>query len=142
MSVEENKAVVRRYFTALDDQQLDAVAAVFAADYRLRFDGNPEMDRSSVLGMFGMFFSALPDVRHEVLDLVGEGDRVVARLMVRGTHRGELMGIPPTGKPVAFGAIDIVRLAQGKIAEHWANTDMLGLLQQLGAFPAPAPSGG
>jgi steroid delta-isomerase-like uncharacterized protein len=140
MSVEENKAVVRQYFAALDRKQLDAVADVFAPDYRLRFDGNPEMDRASALGMFGMFLNALPDVHHEILDSFGEGDRVVARIEVRGTHRGDLMGIPPTGKAVAIGATNIMRLEQGKIVQHWTNTDMLGMMQQLGVIPAPDQS--
>src|SRR4051794_40432496 len=103
MSVEENKAVVRHYFAALDNKQMDAVADVFAPDYRLKFDGNPELDRASALGMLGMFLNALPDVHHEILDSFGEGDRVVARIVVRGTHGGDLMGIPPTGKTVAIG---------------------------------------
>lgn len=136
MSVEENKNLVRRYFAALDRQRLDEVGALFAPEYRLRFDGNPELNREGALGLFGMFFGAFPDVRHELLDLVGEGDRVAARLTVRGTHRGDLMGIPPTGTSVAFGAMNFFRLADGAIAEHWAATDMLGPLRQLGAVPA------
>jgi steroid delta-isomerase-like uncharacterized protein len=137
MSVEENKSVIRHYFAALDSQQMDAVADVFAPDYRLQFDGNPELDRSSALGILGMFLNALPDVHHEILDSFGEGDRVVARIVVRGTHGGDLMGIPPTGKTVAIGAINIMRMKQGKIVQHWVNTDMLGMMQQLGVIPTP-----
>jgi steroid delta-isomerase-like uncharacterized protein len=137
MSVEENKAVVRRYFAALDNHQLDVVSGLFAPEYRLTFDGNPVMDRAAALGIFGMFLGALPDVSHEVLDIFGEGDRVVARIFVRGTQRGEMMGIPPSGKSIAIGAINVMRLADGKIAEHWTVTDSLGMMQQLGVIPAP-----
>lgn len=137
MSTEENKALVRDYFAALDRQDLAAIGEFFAPDYRLRFDSNPEMDRNGALGMFGMFFAAFPDVRHEIQELIAEGDRVVARLTVHGTHRGDLMGLPPTGKTVAFGSTNILRIAQGKIAEQATTTDMLGMMRQLGAIPGP-----
>ena len=136
MSVDENRALVRRFYAALDQQDLDEVAALVAPTFRLRFDSNPAMDGDGALGMFRMFFAALPDVRHEVHDVVAEGNQVAARLTVHGTHRGELMGMPPTGKAVAFGSMNLFRLADGAITEQWATTDMLGMLRQLGAIPA------
>jgi hypothetical protein len=69
--------------------------------------------------------------------MLAEGDRVVTRWTARGTHRGELMGIPPTGKPVTMTGITINRLEGGKVVEDWTVFDQLGLLQQLGAIPAP-----
>ena len=84
-----------------------------------------------------MFNQAFTDVRVEVEQLVAEGDRVADRVVVRGTHQGEFMGIPATGKQVVFTSTNINRLAGGKIAEHWGDVDNLGLLQQLGAVPAP-----
>ena len=70
-------------------------------------------------------------------DMIAEGDKVAVRFTLRGTHGGDLMGIPPTGKPVAVTGIDINRIADGKIAERWANFDALGLMQQLGVIPTP-----
>jgi predicted ester cyclase len=97
VSLEENKAAVRRIFAALDDQDLDAVAALLAADYRLHFDGNPEMDRAAGIGFFGAFLAAFPNITHQVQDQIAEGDRVARRIVERGTHEKELMGIPATG---------------------------------------------
>jgi len=67
--------------------------------------------------------------------MVAEGDKVVARLRISGTHQGEFLGIAPTGKQVTFTGIDILRIAEGKVMEHWGNVDELGMLQQLGAIP-------
>jgi predicted ester cyclase len=72
-----------------------------------------------------------------VEDLVAEGDKVAARVTVRGTHRGAFLGLAPTGKAVTQTGIDIVRVAGGKAVERWGSFDELGLLQQLGALPAP-----
>jgi steroid delta-isomerase-like uncharacterized protein len=134
---EENKAVVRSFFAALDDQDLETVGDLLASDYRLRFDGNPEMDRAAGIGFFGAFLAAFPDIRHQVQDQLSEGDRVATRIMVRGTHQNEMMGIPPTGNEIAIGAINIVRVAEGKIAEHWVNSDSLGMMVQLGVVLPP-----
>ena len=84
-----------------------------------------------------MYLTAFPDLHFTVEDLIAEGDKVVARLTVRGTQQGAFMGIPPTGKHVTVTGIDINRLAGGKSVEHWLNMDTLGLLQQLGVIPAP-----
>ena len=75
------------------------------------------------------------------MDVVAEGDRVVIRKTFRGTQTGEFMGMPPTGKSISVGVIDIFRIAGGKIVEHWGLADMMGMMQQLGAMPAPGASG-
>lgn len=137
MSVEVNKETVRRFYDATDRQNLDEIAGLTTPGYRLHFGGMPEMDRAGALGLFGMFFAAIPDVRHNVVELVAEGDRVAIRLRITGTQQGELMGVPPTGKPVDFGAINILRLTDGKVAEQWLNADMLAVLRQIGAIPTP-----
>ena len=84
------------------------------------------------------FRKAFPDPNFwGTADLIAEGDKVVGLVTARGTHQGEFMGIAPTGKPVSFNAIDVVRIAGGKIVERWSQADNLALLQQLGAVPAP-----
>ena len=137
MALEENKAIVRRFFAALDDQDVDGVAAMLAPDYRLHFDGNPEMGREAGIGFFGAFLAAFPDITHQVQDQIAEGDRVATRIVVRGTHQQELMGIPATGNEMSISATNVLRLDQGKIAEHWVNSDGIGMLVQLGAMPPP-----
>jgi predicted ester cyclase len=87
--------------------------------------------------MMGMFFSALPDLQHEILDLFGEEDRIAVRLRVRATHQGELMGVPATGKQVDFESSNVFRFDGDKIEEQWLTADMLSMLRQIGAIPTP-----
>jgi predicted ester cyclase len=74
-------------------------------------------------------------------DTIGEGDKVVVRWTASGMHQGDLFGVPPTGKSVQVTGIDIFRVAGGQLAELWQNWDQLGMLQQVGAIPAPAQTG-
>jgi predicted ester cyclase len=80
--------------------------------------------------------AAFSDISITVEDQIAEGDKVVSRWTIRGTHKGEYMGIAPTGKQVTITGISIYRIEKGKIVEDWANSDMLGMLQQLGAIPS------
>ncbi len=84
--------------------------------------------------------SAFPDFHYTIEDLIAEEDRVAARLTYRGTHRGDLLGIAPTRKPVAYTGIAVFRLAGGMIVDGWVNGDTLGLMRQLGAVPALGPT--
>jgi len=84
--------------------------------------------------------AAFPDLQQTIEDQVAEGEQVAYRWTARGTHRGELLGIAPTGKQVEFGGIAIMRIVGGTITEIWEHYDALGLLQQLGVIPAPAPA--
>jgi steroid delta-isomerase-like uncharacterized protein len=90
-------------------------------------------DRDGVLALFEMLFAAFPDLRAEIHDLLEDGDKVVTRKTFRGTHRGEFMGIAPTGAEVAFDVIDIVRIEGGRIRDHWNVVDAMSLMSQLGA---------
>jgi predicted ester cyclase len=85
----------------------------------------------------GMFEAAFPDIRINIEDEFSDGDRVGTRGAITGTHRGEFMGIPPTGKPVTVKYLDLWRVEEGKFVENWVQMDLLGLLQQLGAAPPP-----
>lgn len=79
---------------------------------------------------------ALPDLTVEVQLMVAEGDLVAVRSIMRGTHRGELMGVPPSGRRVAIDGIDILRVVDGRIVEHWGLTNVLGFLEQSGRLAA------
>lgn len=139
MSTEQNKATMR----AIPEQifnlgNIDAADRLFAANYIEHVPVIPGLP-PGVAGLkvyVTAVRSAFPDLRLTVEDLVAEGDRVVMRASVTGTHKGELMGIPPTGKQATWTEIHICRFADGKVVEHWANSDQLGMLQQLGAIPA------
>jgi predicted ester cyclase/uncharacterized protein YndB with AHSA1/START domain len=89
----------------------------------------------SVKQVYGRVMNVLPDLQFEIQDVIAEGDRVVTRITARATHRGELMGKPPTGKPVECTLIDIARIDEGKIVEHWGLTDELHLMEQVGLVP-------
>ncbi len=82
-------------------------------------------------------YSAFPDIHLTIDDMVAEGDKVAVRITMTGTHKGEFMGIPPTNKKVTIWAINIYRIAGGKIVEELGKADTLGLMQQLGVVPTP-----
>jgi predicted ester cyclase len=88
-----------------------------------------------------MFRAAFPDLHLTVTDQFEEGDKLVSRWTATGTHKGELMGIAPTGTHVTVTGITIGRFQSGKLVESWENGDTLGLLQQLGVVPVLAPAG-
>jgi len=124
MSAEENKAVVRREQEELWNHtgNLDAAEEIFAAE-------QVEAAKQEAAG----FRQGFPDVVSTVEDLIAEEDKVVARWRSRATHRGDYMGIPPTGKEVEFTGISFYRIEGGKITESWNIEDQLGLMRQIGA---------
>lgn len=91
----------------------------------------------NVVGLLRGFIGALPDLHATERDIVAEGSLVAVRLTVTATHKGELLSIAATGRPVKWDAVDVYRLADGKIAEEWAADDMLAILQQIGAYTPP-----
>lgn len=137
---QENKNVLRRLYAEFvdrgDARVLDEIVAPdFASDAVSAVRG-AEAVKAIVLPVR----EAFPDLHHTIHELVAEDDLVAVRWTMKGTHRGAFSGLPATGKPVAFSAISIYRFKDGKIAELWAQVDRLGLLQQLGAVPQPAPA--
>jgi steroid delta-isomerase-like uncharacterized protein len=90
--------------------------------------------------IFAGLRAAFADLHYTIDDQLADGDKVATRWTMRGTHTGELMGIPATGKAVTVSGIQIERIVDGKIVEHWRKSDDLGLMQQLGVIPAPAAS--
>ena len=127
MSVEENKALVRREQAELWNHtgNLDAAAELFA----------PDRVEASVRRGF-------PDLESTIEDLIAERDKVVAHWRAQATHQGEYMGIPPTGNRVNFRGISIYRIEGGQIAESWSVSDDLGLMRQIGAIPEPGQEAG
>ena len=137
---EENKAISRRFYEEVFTKgNLSALEEFIAADFVDHNPFGPETVSSleGLKEMFGMFNAAFPDMTLTVEDQIAEGDKVVSRFTTTGTHKGEFMGIPATGKTVTISAIDIHRIENGQIVEHWDEVDMLGMMQQLGVVPAP-----
>lgn len=146
MSTEQNKATVRRFYEEmLSGHDLGVAGELFTENFVDHDPDDPGGRLSGVEGAreeVGQYIAAFPDMQVSVDDLFGEEDRVVVRGTLRGTHQGAFAGIPPTGKSVTVGAMQAFRLVDGKIAEAWLSIDRLGMLQQLGMMPAPAPAAG
>jgi predicted ester cyclase len=134
MSIKENKALVRRMYELWNRKELDKYLEVFAPGYVEHY---PDRDTSleQVIESGTMFCVAFPDVTSTIEDMVAEGDRVAFRVTHRGTHKGDFMGIAPTGNKIEMTNTAIFRIAGGKCAECWATMDELRLMQQLGAIP-------
>jgi steroid delta-isomerase-like uncharacterized protein len=138
MSVEQNKANVRRVFEEGWNQGNTAVFdELFAADYLGHDPSGPIHGPEGFKQYYATYRAAFPDTRLTIEDLIAEGDKVVARWTGTGTHQGALMGIPPSGKQVTITGISIIHIANGKAVEDWVNFDALGMLQQIGALPTP-----
>jgi steroid delta-isomerase-like uncharacterized protein len=140
MSTEQNKAMARRMIEEVINRgDMSQVDEYLAPDFVEREELPPGLPggREGVKQLTAILHSAFPDFKATIDDLVAEGDKVVIRQTWRGTHKGEFMGIPPTAKSVSFGVIDILRIAGGKVVEHWGLMDSTSLMQQLGASPTP-----
>jgi len=145
MSTEQNKALFRRLMEEVFDRgNISLIDELFAPDFVEHEELPPGIPAGSegVKQLSTMFRSAFPDFKATIDDMIAEGDKVVVRGTWSGTHEGEFMGIPPTGKRVSFGVIDIVRIEGGKFVEHWGQMDNMGLMQQLGLIPAPGEGEG
>jgi steroid delta-isomerase-like uncharacterized protein len=138
VSLEENKALARRFVEEVQNKgNIDAVDE-FLADRMVNHSAPPGIppDREGVKQLFIMFRQAFPDFHAVIHDQIAEGDEVMTRKTFYGTHEGEFFGIPPTGKEVTIELIEVLRVADGKITDHWNVVDQLGLMQQLGAIAA------
>lgn len=135
---EQNKTNVRRLFDELWSKGNLAVADELIAPTYTHHDAStadvgrgPESEKKRVT----LYRTAFPDLRFTIEDTIAEGETVVARWTCRGTHRGDLNGIAPTGKQFAISGVSIARFVGGKMAEGWINWDALGLMQHLGVVP-------
>ena len=143
MSTEENKASLRRvYEEAINRGNMAVVDELVGPDYIEHDPGYPQPVRGpeGLKQYFMVFRTAFPDLHLAIEDMVGEGDRIAVRHTARGTHQGDLLGTPPTGKQLTVTGMTFHKFVNGKLVETWVNADTLGLLQQLGVVPAPGQS--
>jgi steroid delta-isomerase-like uncharacterized protein len=125
---------------AMEDaaQRLVALDEVLAPDAKIHVPGNGgPMNPDEYKRFLAQFYRAFPGLQVTIEDEVTEGDKMTARWTIRGEHKGDFRGLPATGKPVTLTGIAIWRIVDGKTAEEWVEWDALGLMQQLGAIPAP-----
>ncbi len=123
---EENKAIARRIFEEIINQ-----GSLARVDELIAPSAEPEALKQDVTRNHAAF----PEMQITVEDMIAEGDKVVVRWIGHGTHKGEFLGIAPSGNQVTFRGVIIVRIAGGKVVEHWDYNDKLGLMQQLGVIP-------
>jgi steroid delta-isomerase-like uncharacterized protein len=138
----DHSTTQRRLYDLLNAGDIDGFGALLADDF-VEHEETPGFapTKDGVLKFFRMYRAAFPDLRMVSEDVVAGGDKVVARVRATGTHDGELMGMPATGKSVDVQLIDIMRFDDdGLVAEHWGVVDMLTMMQQLGVVAAGPPS--
>lgn len=137
MSIQHNKALVRRYVEeVLNRKNLAPVDELFAPTFVDHDSSMPEArGPAGIKRLAAMVHASFPDVRFTIEDMIAEGDKVVYRYSVHGTHQKDFMGISATGKQISFTGMHIYRVASGKLQEEWENWDTLGLMRQLGVVP-------
>jgi steroid delta-isomerase-like uncharacterized protein len=139
MGVEENKAIVRMFYDEVMNRGNLSVVDKTTAENFVDHAPMPGQapGREGVKQGFRLMQAAFPDGQTTIDDIIAEGDKVVVLGTMTGTHQGNLMGIPATGKSVKISGIDVVRFEEGQVVEHWAQWDTAGLMQQLGVAPMP-----
>ena len=160
MSLEENKALIRRVHNeVINEGKLDVMDEIYSTDFVAHPSSqhgyealkqlitnypptayNNLQNLETYKAVIVRLRTAFPDFQSTVEDQIAEGDKVVTRATGRGTHKGEFLGIAPTHKQVVWRIINISRIDNGKIVENWRESDVLSLLQQLGAIPSPEKS--
>lgn len=137
----ENKALSKRFLEEAFNAGNVAIMDEILADGFVNYDAalpEPSVGIEAAKASVMVYRDAFPDLKITIEEQIAEGDKVVTRWSARGTHQGDLMGIPPTGKQGTVTGITIERITGGKIIESHTNWDTLGLLQQLGVVPALA----
>jgi steroid delta-isomerase-like uncharacterized protein len=138
---EDSKSFVNSFFAGVNAGDFSVIDKLVADDF-VEHEAFPgiEPNKEGVTQFFTLFQSAFPDFRMETHEIVAEDDLVCIRSTTTGTHEGEFMGVPPTGKRIEVQGFDLVRVRNGQATEHWGLLDAMTMMQQLGAIPAEAPA--
>ena len=131
---EQNKELIRNYLREMDKQNFEIFNEFYAPDAKIYYPSNSSepMSTEQAVPLAKSFYAAFPDYSHSIEELIAVGDKVIVRLIDRGTHEGEFNGIPATGNKVEFSVILIGKIKDGKLVEGWQEADIMGLMQQLG----------
>lgn len=142
MTLDQNKAIAKRFiqevFVEADERAADELTSPAFVPHSWP---GVEPGVESLKGAQRRVSAGLEDARMTIEDVIAEGDKVAVRLTSHGRHAGEIMGMPASGKEYDISEIHIFRIEDGRVAEHWRDADMLGMLRQLGALPEPAGAG-
>lgn len=139
LELEENKRIVREFIeTAFNQHEADKAAALLTPDMKWHGGTLGTVEgRENVAGLVRTIVDALPDLHNVEQDIIAERDIVAVRAVVEATHEGDLLGIPASGRHVQWDAVDVYRVADGKIAEEWAADDLLAFVYGVGAYTPP-----
>ena len=130
---EQNEAMVQKILAEGDKGNVEILDEVCTSDYKMYWPSNAEpINLEEHIQLWQAFIDAFPDLTHTIDEIIAEGDMVSTRETLRGTHKGEFQGIPPTGKQFAMSAICLWRFSEGNLVEYRADGDMLGMMMQLG----------
>jgi len=130
---EQNKALFLRYFEETDKGNYAAWSEIFSPDYQVHQPSNAKpISLEERMQFSKSLHAAFPDFKHTIEDIFAMGEKAVVRLTLTGTHKGDFMGIPATGKPIEVSGIGIAHFSEGKIVEMWLDANFMGLFQQLG----------
>jgi steroid delta-isomerase-like uncharacterized protein len=132
---EQNALLIRQFMEKMDENAglNDELLGLLADDFEWHMGGIPEpLNKEASEQFVAMLYSGFPDFSHTLEDMIAKGDKVAARCVARGTHEREFQGIPPTGNNIEYGSLELWKIEDGKISRLWIQSDMLGLMQQLG----------
>ncbi|HZO78826.1 MAG TPA: ester cyclase [Solirubrobacteraceae bacterium] len=137
---EDVRKMVARFYDEINAGNLGVIDELIADDFvdREEFPGIPP-DKEGTRQFFTTFRAAFPDMRMDAHDVLVDGDLVCVRSTMSGTHEGNFMGMPPSGKRFEVTGIDLIRVRDGQVTEHWGVMDAMKMMQQLGAIPEQAP---
>jgi steroid delta-isomerase-like uncharacterized protein len=138
----DHASTMRRCYELVSAGDVDGFGDLLADDF-VEHEETPGLEptKDGVMAFFRMYLMAFPDLRMAPQDVIVSGDKAVARVRATGTHQGEFMGMPATGKAVDVQLIDIMRFGDdGRVVEHWGVFDALAMMQQLGAVPEGSPA--
>lgn len=131
MFLEKNKTIVRGFIEAYNERKLDLIDDFVSPDY---IDHGNNVGREGLKQLIAMGLTSFPDWHETIEDIIAEGDKVWVRLSYTGSHKGDFMGLTPTGKKITSKAVDIYRIVDGKLAEYWNVTDNVNIFKQVGAI--------
>jgi len=131
----QNEIFVRQFMEKMDESSglTNELLGFLADDYEWHIWGSPEpLNKEACNQLVAMLYGAFPDFNHTIEDMIAKGDKVAARCIIRGTHEGEFQGIPPTGKKIEYGSLQLWKIKEGKVSWLWVQADMLMMMDQLG----------
>jgi steroid delta-isomerase-like uncharacterized protein len=133
---EKNKQVAHQFYDAFNRHDPEGMSQLVSsnASYTFHFAGMPATDWNGRKQFVTNVVKAFPDIHHHILDVVAEEDKVALRFNITGTHKGQFQDIPATGKKISVGCMNFLTIIDGKIIEEWSNSDMMRLMQQIGAI--------